>query len=228
MIPKIIHYCWFGKGKLSNLERKCLASWKRYCPEYEVKLWNESNFNVDFCRFTKEAYIMGKYAFVSDVARIYALSKYGGIYFDTDLLLIRPLQQSLLNTSVFMARESFSSINAAVLGGEKDNQFFENCLEYYKKLDSFDEQYLISRIIDTVLKSEGLYRNEIEIVDRQVFYPLPYKLRKFHYARFLTDKTIGVHLWEGTWKKHNWSIWERLRYQISRAYVPRKILTYEP
>ena len=75
MIPKTIHYCWFGKGEMTSLEKKCIASWKKYCPDYQIKLWNEENFPIDYCEFTKEAYRIGKYAFVSDVARLYAIQK---------------------------------------------------------------------------------------------------------------------------------------------------------
>lgn len=228
MIPKIIHYCWFGKGNMSSLERKCFASWKKYCPDYEIKLWNEDNFDVNFCEFTQKAYQMGKYAFVSDVARIFALREYGGVYFDTDLMLIKPLPQEFIISSIFLGRESSSAINAAVMGGEKGYGFFQDCLEHYRNLISFNEQSIISKTIDCVLKNGHSFSKEIVIFDRKVFYPLPYKLRKFHYAQFLTDQTIGVHLWEGTWKKHNWSLWERIRYELSKIYVPERILNFEP
>lgn len=91
MIPKIIHYCWFGRGPLPELAQKCIASWKKYLPDYEIKEWNEDNFDVNIIPYTAEAYAMKKYAFVSDYARFWILHKYGGIYFDTDVEVIRPI-----------------------------------------------------------------------------------------------------------------------------------------
>lgn len=92
MIPKVIHYCWFGGKPLPKKAEKCIESWKRYMPEYEIKRWDESNFNVNIIPYTSEAYEEGKYAFVSDYARFWILYKYGGIYFDTDVEVIAPLE----------------------------------------------------------------------------------------------------------------------------------------
>lgn len=91
MIPKIIHYCWFGRGSLPELAQKCIASWKKYLPDYEIKEWNEDNFDVNIIPYTAEAYAQKKYAFVSDYARFWILYKYGGIYFDTDVEVIRSI-----------------------------------------------------------------------------------------------------------------------------------------
>ena len=91
MIPKIIHYCWFGRNPLPELAQKCIASWKKYLPDYEIKEWNEDNFDVNIIPYTAEAYAAKKYAFVSDYARFWILYKYGGIYFDTDVEVIRPI-----------------------------------------------------------------------------------------------------------------------------------------
>lgn len=91
MIPKIIHYCWFGRNPLPPLAIKCIESWRKYLPDYEIKEWNEDNFDVNIIPYTAEAYAQKKYAFVSDYARFWILYKYGGIYFDTDVEVIRPL-----------------------------------------------------------------------------------------------------------------------------------------
>ena len=85
MIPKIIHYCWFGGNPLPVSAKKCIASWRKFLPDYEIKEWNESNFDVNSIPYTAEAYKAKKYAFVSDYARFYILYKYGGLYFDTDV-----------------------------------------------------------------------------------------------------------------------------------------------
>ena len=85
MIPKIIHYCWFGKGLMPQSQKKCIEGWKKLMPDYQFMLWDESTFNVNICDFTVAAYKKKKYAYVADVARLYALSEYGGIYLDTDV-----------------------------------------------------------------------------------------------------------------------------------------------
>lgn len=105
-IPKVIHYCWFGRNSLPPLAIKCIESWKKYLPDYEIKEWNEDNFDVNIIPYTQEAYQAKKYAFVSDYARFWILYKYGGIYFDTDVEVIKPLDD-------IIARGSF-------MGCEKD------------------------------------------------------------------------------------------------------------
>ena len=91
MIPKVIHYCWFGRNPLPSLAIKCIESWRKYLPDYEIKEWNEDNFDVNIIPYTQEAYQVGKYAFVSDYARFWILYKYGGLYFDTDVEVIKPM-----------------------------------------------------------------------------------------------------------------------------------------
>uniref|UniRef100_UPI004027572F glycosyltransferase n=1 Tax=Segatella hominis TaxID=2518605 RepID=UPI004027572F len=105
MIPKIIHYCWFGLGPLPELAQKCIASWKKYLPDYEIKEWNEDNFDVNIIPYTAEAYQAKKYAFVSDYARFWILYKYGGIYFDTDVEVIRPIDD-IVERGNFMGFET--------------------------------------------------------------------------------------------------------------------------
>ena len=91
MIPKVIHYCWFGRNPLPASARKCIDSWKKFFPDYEIKEWNEDNFDVNMIPYTHEAYSVKKYAFVSDYARFWILYNYGGLYFDTDVEVIRPM-----------------------------------------------------------------------------------------------------------------------------------------
>ena len=84
-IPKVIHYCWFGGGKLDELSQRCLESWKEKLPDYEIKEWNESNFDIKINKFVNEAYEKKYWAFVSDYARLWVVYNYGGIYLDTDV-----------------------------------------------------------------------------------------------------------------------------------------------
>ena len=99
MIPKIIHYCWFGGKPLPKLAQKCKASWEKFFPDYEIKEWNEQNFDVNQVMFTEEAYKLKNYAYVSDYVRFWVLYHYGGIYFDTDVEVIRPLDDIIAHGS---------------------------------------------------------------------------------------------------------------------------------
>lgn len=100
-IPKIIHYCWFGKGEKSILIKKCMNSWKKYCPDWEIVEWNEDNFDVDFCAYSSNAFKKKKYAYCSDVARLKIIYENGGIYLDTDVELLAPLDDLLENKAWF-------------------------------------------------------------------------------------------------------------------------------
>ena len=112
MIPKIIHYCWFGRSSLPSLAVKCIASWKKYLPDYEIKEWNEDNFDVNIIPYTQEAYKVKKYAFVSDYARFWILYKYGGLYFDTDVEVIKPMDD-IIAKGPFMGCENEVKNNGA-------------------------------------------------------------------------------------------------------------------
>ncbi len=109
MIPKVIHYCWFGRGEMSQLAKDCIASWHRYMPDWEYKLWNEDNFDVASVPYTKEAYEAKKYAFVTDYVRLWALYTEGGVYMDTDVEILKPLDD-LLHLSAFTGYEGSKSL----------------------------------------------------------------------------------------------------------------------
>ena len=104
MIPKIIHYCWFGRNPLPESAKKCIDSWRKFLPDYEIKEWNEDNFDVNIIPYTQQAYEAKKYAFVSDYARFWILYHHGGVYFDTDVEVIRPMDD-IIEKGPFMGRE---------------------------------------------------------------------------------------------------------------------------
>lgn len=104
MIPKVIHYCWFGRGEMPELALKCIESWHKYMPDYEYILWNEDNFDINSNRYVKEAYEAKKYAFVTDFVRLHALYNEGGIYMDTDVEVLKPYDD-LLGLSAFTGYE---------------------------------------------------------------------------------------------------------------------------
>lgn len=111
MIPKVIHYCWFGRGQMPKLALKCIESWKKYCPDYEIKEWNEDNFDVNAIPYTREAYEARKFAFVSDYARFWILYHHGGLYFDTDVEVVRPFDDIVAH-GPFMGCEQDASSGA--------------------------------------------------------------------------------------------------------------------
>lgn len=137
MIPKTIHYCWFGRGKKPYLIRKCIASWRRVMPDYTIKEWNEDNFDIDAIPFVRQAYAEKKWAFVADVCRFHACCTEGGIYLDTDVEVFKRFDCFLDNTFFAGieyqegAREFRLSIDASVFGCVRHNEFAKECLEYY-------------------------------------------------------------------------------------------------
>ena len=137
MIPKTIHYCWFGGNPLPDFAIKCISSWKQFFPGYEIKQWNEDNFDVNIIQYTAEAYKEKKYAFVSDYARFWILYNYGGLYFDTDVEVVKPMDDIIARGS-FMGIEmeaeagKFPLVNPGLgLGATKNHMFYKEMLNYY-------------------------------------------------------------------------------------------------
>ena len=132
MIPKKIHYCWFGKNEMPDLAKRCIETWYKYLPDYEFKLWNEDNSPMEI-PFVKEAYKNKMYAYVSDYVRFYALYKEGGIYLDVDMEVIKSFDP-LLNNKMFFGAESKRHIGVSIIGAEKNHSFIEEFLEYLENL----------------------------------------------------------------------------------------------
>ena len=120
MIPKIIHYCWFGCGKMPDLALKCIESWKKFLPDYELRLWNEDTFDINSVPYVKEAYEARKFAFVTDYIRLWALEREGGGYMDTDVEVYKPLDE-FLDKEGFTGFEDIHYPVTATMGAEKGN-----------------------------------------------------------------------------------------------------------
>lgn len=210
MIPKIIHYCWFGENPLPKLAQRCIASWQKYCPDYEIKEWNESNLNFNCCIFAREAYTAKKWAFLSDWARLYIIYNEGGIYLDTDVELIKSLDEMLVN-KCFLAEETSGYVNTGLgFGAEKNNPIIGKLLQEYsnthfvKKNGSYDmvpcPQKNTKPLIELGYKFSGrcIWKTElVTIYPPEYFCPLDYEkgtLRK-------TNRTISIHLYTASW--HN-------------------------
>lgn len=132
MIPKVIHYCWFGGNPLDELSEKCIESWKKFCPGYEIVRWDESNYDVTRNKYIRRAYEAKKWAFVSDYARLDVLYEYGGIYLDTDVELVKPLDE-LLKERAFMGIEYSLCVNTGLgIGGEPGVELFRKLRDDYE------------------------------------------------------------------------------------------------
>lgn len=155
-IPKVIHYCWFGRGEKSELMKKCIASWHKYCPDWEIIEWNEGNFDIHFCPYAEKAYYAKKYAYLTDAARLKIIYELGGIYLDTDVELLRPLD-NLLNFEAWFGYmrstnpdgTTFTEINTGSgFGAIKGNPFVKKLLDQYLSF-GYDQQFQICNRLDT-------------------------------------------------------------------------------
>lgn len=122
---------WFGRNQYSPIVKKCISSWKIYCPEYKIKIWNEDNFNINSNQYVKEAYEAGKWAFVSDYVRLYVLFHIGGVYIDSDVELIKNIDNLLNNEHVVTGYSSSEWIPAGLMASEPGNCWIKRLLEYY-------------------------------------------------------------------------------------------------
>ncbi len=209
MIPKIIHYCWFGKNKKSKEIIDCINSWKKFLPDYEFIEWNEINSDLNH-NFVKYFYQKKKWAFVADYVRLKVLSDYGGIYLDTDMLLVKNLDP-LLDCEFFFGAENDDYISAGVIGAQKNNIFINNCLQMYNDINYTKEitDITIPKIITALftkkynLKSfnKVIRIDNIVIYNKDYFYPFPMseKREPNKINDYITSETYAVHLWLGSW-----------------------------
>ena len=137
MIPKIIHYCWFGNAPKDKKVQRCIESWKKFLPDYEIKEWNNSNVDLDMMPFVRKAYECGKFAFASDVIRLWALYNYGGIYFDTDVEVVKSFD-ALLFSKGFIGFENDSFVNTGqCVAAEKGSRIIGDMIAPSNLSDSF-------------------------------------------------------------------------------------------
>lgn len=205
-IPKVIHYCWFGHGEMPESAKQCIASWKRFCPDYQIIEWNETNFDIDMLPYTQEAYLAKKYAFVTDYVRLYVLYNNGGIYMDTDVEVTKSLDPFLLEDA-FSGFESKDRVPTGIMGCHMHFPLFKELLQYYDGrhflLDN-DEYDLTTNvdIITNILINHGLVKNgSLQRIDGFALYPSDYFCPKDPITRKLklTDRTHAIHHFDGSW-----------------------------
>lgn len=207
MIPKTIHYCWFGGNPKPKLVEKCIKSWKKYCPDYEIIEWNESNFDINCCDYVKEAYEAKKWAFVSDFARLKIVYDNGGIYLDTDVELISSLDKFLKYDSFFGFEDSEYIATGLGFGAIKNNPILEVMINDYFHLHFLkpDGTYNIVPCPKTNTKSLekiGLVRNNsFQIINNNAFFPsdffnpIDFKTMK----KKVTKNTVSIHWFNASW-----------------------------
>ena len=176
MIPKKIHYCWFGKNRLPDKAVKCINSWKKYCPDYEIIEWNEGNFDVRQNGYTEFTYDNRKFAFLSDYARLQIVLKEGGLYFDVDVEIIRPLDELLVHKA-FFGFETEEYVNTGVgFGAEANNLIVAGMLREYDILLDGKHGTIGCPLLNTqALMKYGLKQNGMkQTIDGAMIYPIQY------------------------------------------------------
>lgn len=207
MIPKIIHYCWFGSNPLSDEAKTMISTWRKFCPDYEIVEWNESNFDVmenDYCR---EAYEAKKWAFVSDYVRLKILYEHGGIYMDTDVEVIKSFD-SLLSHEAFLCFEG-KNVSIGTFGIEAGHPLLKELMRWYDTAHYIPPEKggkivtNLKNVTDTLCQSYGLKRNgKLQVLGRGiVVYPMEYFIAKIYHLGWIckTSNTYAIHHYAASW-----------------------------
>lgn len=206
-IPRIIHYCWFGRGEKPKKIRKCMKSWEKYLKCYKFIEWNEDNFDLNMSRYTKEAYKARKFAFVSDYARLYALYHVGGIYLDTDVEVVKPLDDLLIHEA-FSGFEDEHFLQSGTMGAVAGHPWIKALLDDYKKRafllpDGTYDMLTNTAVISEICRREGLALNgQYQVLNNGVvFYPREY-FSPYDYingGNFITGDSYSIHHFAQSW-----------------------------
>ena len=206
-IPKIINYVWVGGGKHSKLQKRCMKSWKKFCPDYKIVRWDESNFDISSAPlYVRQAYEAKKWAFVSDYVRFKVLYDNGGLYFDTDTEIIKDISH-LLQNNAFMAFESNDMITSGVMGACKGDRFVKEILESYKDREFYDKDGNLNTVVTGKYTTEVFLKHGLilgggeQSVENWKIYPFTYfyPVKVINNRTYYTENTCIVHWFEGTW-----------------------------
>lgn len=217
-VPKIIHYCWFGNKPLPASCRKMIASWEKHLPDYDIMLWNEATFDIAGSEYVMAAYRAGKYAFVSDYVRLFALKKYGGIYLDTDIEVIRNFDSLLDGYNAVFGFESEEKVMTAFIAAQPDSPIINEFLDHYAS-----QTFEISKLEpNTVVLTDILKRRGLEINNKTqtlngdvVVFPVDY-FQAYDFSKAslcITDNTVTIHRCFGSWCSPK----ERLVFAVKRV-----------
>ena len=213
MIPRTIHYCWFGDKEKPAEVLRMIANWQKHCPGYEIKEWNENNFDIRLNRYCEEAYATKKWAFVSDVARLWALVHEGGVYMDTDVELVRPLDR-LLTNKAFLGFEGTQWVGTNLIGAEPSHSFFIELLKSYDHccfITPDGKPYQTTNVEELTRKLEKVYGfrkdgsfqqlGDITLYPTDYFCPYDYIDGQLH----RTENTYSIHWYSQTGiKRSRW------------------------
>lgn len=231
MLPKVIHYCWFGRNPLPESAVKCIKSWQKYLPDYEIKEWNEDNFDVNIIKYTIEAYEAKKYAFVSDYARFWILYNFGGLYFDTDVEIIKPMNDIIENGAFFGAEidgDFKKNLKPKIapglcIGAEKGMSLFKSILNKYSTLSyigkdgTFNKYTMIPLVTDLLIENGLKSGNCIQHVSGMNIYPAEYfnPLDVATGVLNITENTRSIHWFMASWLPPQ-SKWKKKTKQLIR------------
>jgi mannosyltransferase OCH1-like enzyme len=203
-IPKIIHYCWFGKNDMNNQIKLCIDSWESYFKDYNFIKWDEYNSPMNH-PYVIDAYKNKKYAFVSDYVRLYALYNFGGIYLDTDMIFVNTFTFSNHQTCILAyENDEQDRIGCGFIASIKGHKFIHQILMNYNYL-TFHNDNISKLVISKIVKENYLnyLSKDVTILNYDVFYPFPYEKRKeINFYKYQTKNTIAIHLWSKSWDKH--------------------------
>lgn len=224
MIPKTIHYCWFGGKPKPNNVLGYINTWKEKMPDYEIKEWNEDNFNVNTLDFTREAYFAKKYAFVSDVARLHALYTEGGVYLDTDIIILKHFPDELLSLKAFAGFEHDFYIGTGIIGSEKHNHIIKDFLSLYENRHFFRHLRFDMtpnvNLFTSLLKNLGLKTNNtLQHLDGISLYPQDVFCCKDCRTgeRYDNERSLSVHDFTGLWTDKRNGVFNKIIRQIKET-----------
>lgn len=228
MIPKIIHYCWYGQGKMDEKAKMCLKSWKKFCPNYEYVCWNEDNTDFTISAYLREAYEAKKYAFVTDYMRLYVLEKYGGFYLDTDVELLKPLDEYCMYNAFTGVQEENVCVTG-IIASEKGNDWIQYLMSYYNNRHFLLQNGSFDITPNTVFITEYTKRkygwkycnDTFHVKDILTIFPFEIFCCKDYETGYIyrTNKSVAIHHFNGSWvenKNKNPSLNTRIKILLIR------------
>lgn len=235
MIPKVIHYCWFGRTPLPPLAIKCIESWKKHLSDYEIKEWNEDNFDVNIVPYTQEAYEAKKYAFVSDYARFWILYHYGGLYFDTDVEVIRNMDDIIAQGPFMGCEKEIAGATAIAvapglgLGANPGLGLYKEILDAYSNLHFISKEgkvnlkTIVAYTTETLMRHGMINTDKIQHVAGITIYPKDYFCPLgMDGVMNLTSNSYSIHHYMASWSNVSQiqKIWNKIKYKIIFKILP--------